>query len=145
MLVLYWYHRQFSEAASERYCQPSLRATLHTGLADFFSGVWAQGRTPVQRDQDYCRSLPSNTTSLIKVIICTSFFLPFSFVLSFTVSLSLYLNSISGSRLHSYPFLCCLFQEVRNRTLIVREIRTQWIDMWRISRTKLGSGTTPEN
>lgn len=94
MLVLDWYHRQFSEAASERYCQPSLRAILHTGLADFFSGLWAQGRTPIQRDQDYCISLPSNTTSLIKVIFCTSFFFPFSFVPSFSVSLiSLYLTS----------------------------------------------------
>ncbi|KAL3870806.1 hypothetical protein ACJMK2_038846 [Sinanodonta woodiana] len=40
--VFYWYHRQFKETAEERYCsKKEERDLLHTGLADFFSGLWA--------------------------------------------------------------------------------------------------------
>lgn len=39
--VFYWYHRQFIEASQLRYCNNA--ALLHTGLADFFSGTWANG------------------------------------------------------------------------------------------------------
>ena len=43
--VIYWYHRQFIEAAQERYCTDPTRLTsLHSGLADFFCGKWANGK-----------------------------------------------------------------------------------------------------
>lgn len=42
--VIYWYHRQFIEAARERYCQEeSSLISLHFTLADFFLGSWANG------------------------------------------------------------------------------------------------------
>ena len=42
--VLNWYHRQFIEAARERYCQNEEKlAYLHSGLAEFFSGTWSGG------------------------------------------------------------------------------------------------------
>lgn len=44
VIVMFWYHRQFYEAAYERYCGPSLSPIIHAGIADFFSGTWAQGR-----------------------------------------------------------------------------------------------------
>ncbi|XP_052082166.1 uncharacterized protein LOC127719866 isoform X2 [Mytilus californianus] len=42
--VIYWYHRQFIEAAQDRYCrgEPSV-TNLHTALADYFLGTWANG------------------------------------------------------------------------------------------------------
>ncbi|KAK3777081.1 hypothetical protein RRG08_008927 [Elysia crispata] len=42
--VFYWYHRQFIEAAKERYCndQESLKE-FHDGLAHFFAGTWSTG------------------------------------------------------------------------------------------------------
>uniref|UniRef100_K1Q937 Uncharacterized protein n=1 Tax=Magallana gigas TaxID=29159 RepID=K1Q937_MAGGI len=43
VIVMFWYHRQFYEAAYERYCDPSVSLIIHTGIADFFSGIWAQG------------------------------------------------------------------------------------------------------
>jgi hypothetical protein len=43
--VIYWYHRQFIEAAQERYCtDPTSLTKLHSSLADFFSGKWANGK-----------------------------------------------------------------------------------------------------
>lgn len=51
--VIYWYHRQFIEAARERYCQEE-SSTLHSGLADFFLGVWAKGKVI-----DECNKTPS--------------------------------------------------------------------------------------
>ena len=42
--VLYWYHRQFIEAARVRYCnQPEKNVQIHTALADFFAGTWSKG------------------------------------------------------------------------------------------------------
>ncbi|CAC5359591.1 NACHT domain- and WD repeat-containing protein 1 [Mytilus coruscus] len=38
--VIYWYHRQFIEAAQDRYCRVT---NLHTALADYFLGTWANG------------------------------------------------------------------------------------------------------
>ncbi|XP_061186244.1 NACHT and WD repeat domain-containing protein 2-like [Saccostrea echinata] len=44
--ILSWYHRQFWEAAENRYTKDeSTRLQLHTGLADYFLGRWA-GNTP---------------------------------------------------------------------------------------------------
>ncbi|XP_048740917.2 NACHT and WD repeat domain-containing protein 2-like [Ostrea edulis] len=51
VMVMYWYHRQFSEAAYDRYCHLQDRHTTHTGLADFFSGTWAQGNRKPYIDQ----------------------------------------------------------------------------------------------
>ena len=45
MTVMYWYHRQFIQAASDRYCQNP--TPLHEALADFFSGKWSNGRVSV--------------------------------------------------------------------------------------------------
>ncbi|KAH3895830.1 hypothetical protein DPMN_019997 [Dreissena polymorpha] len=40
--VLNWYHRQFTEAAHERYCADDAQnKRLHGNLADFFAGTWA--------------------------------------------------------------------------------------------------------
>ncbi|KAK3601003.1 hypothetical protein CHS0354_008112 [Potamilus streckersoni] len=40
--VFYWYHRQFKETAEQKYCsKKETRDLLHTCLADFFSGLWA--------------------------------------------------------------------------------------------------------
>ncbi|XP_060587443.1 NACHT domain- and WD repeat-containing protein 1-like isoform X3 [Ruditapes philippinarum] len=42
--VMSWYHRQFMEAAENRYCNDvTLNEKLHASLADFFSGRWANG------------------------------------------------------------------------------------------------------
>ncbi|KAJ8304435.1 hypothetical protein KUTeg_018018 [Tegillarca granosa] len=42
--VIFWYHRQFIRAATERYCSDKeLNILLHKGLADFFSGTWSSG------------------------------------------------------------------------------------------------------
>ncbi|KAH3692060.1 hypothetical protein DPMN_194937 [Dreissena polymorpha] len=42
--VLNWYHRQFTEAAHERYCADDAHnKRLHGNLADFFAGTWANG------------------------------------------------------------------------------------------------------
>ncbi|XP_060076014.1 NACHT domain- and WD repeat-containing protein 1-like [Ylistrum balloti] len=42
--VLYWYHRQFIEAAKARYCKPNVSVKINKGLADFFDGRWADGK-----------------------------------------------------------------------------------------------------
>ncbi|XP_071144810.1 NACHT and WD repeat domain-containing protein 2-like [Mytilus edulis] len=42
--VIYWYHRQFIEAAQDRYCKGETSVTnLHTALANYFLGTWANG------------------------------------------------------------------------------------------------------
>lgn len=43
MTVMYWYHRQFIQAAMDRYCENA--KILHEALADFFSGKWSNGRS----------------------------------------------------------------------------------------------------
>lgn len=45
LTVIYWYHRQFVQAAIERYCQNT--QILHETLADFFSGKWSNGIVPI--------------------------------------------------------------------------------------------------
>ncbi|OWF44316.1 NACHT domain- and WD repeat-containing protein 1-like [Mizuhopecten yessoensis] len=42
--VLYWYHRQFIEAARARYCKSNVSVNINKGLADFFCGKWADGK-----------------------------------------------------------------------------------------------------
>ena len=43
--IIYWYHRQFIEAAEHRYCSdPATLEKLHGALADFFAGTWANGK-----------------------------------------------------------------------------------------------------
>ncbi|KAL4232336.1 hypothetical protein ACF0H5_009907 [Mactra antiquata] len=45
--VLYWYHRQFTEAALARYCSDAEENKLrHQHLADFFQGRWAGTKKP---------------------------------------------------------------------------------------------------
>ncbi|KAK3726964.1 hypothetical protein RRG08_004057, partial [Elysia crispata] len=42
--VFYWYHRQFIEAARERYCSDQATVVdFHDGLAHFFAGTWGNG------------------------------------------------------------------------------------------------------
>ncbi|XP_076085339.1 NACHT and WD repeat domain-containing protein 2-like [Mytilus galloprovincialis] len=42
--VIYWYHRQFIEAAQDRYCRGETSVTnLHTAISDYFLGTWANG------------------------------------------------------------------------------------------------------
>lgn len=38
---MYWYHRQFIQAAMDRYYENA--KILHEALADFFSGKWSNG------------------------------------------------------------------------------------------------------
>ncbi|XP_071093648.1 NACHT domain- and WD repeat-containing protein 1-like [Haliotis cracherodii] len=50
--VFFWYHRQFIEAATDRYCtDPQLNQVLHGALADFFAGTWANGRAKAYLDK----------------------------------------------------------------------------------------------
>ncbi|XP_062592194.1 NACHT and WD repeat domain-containing protein 2-like [Saccostrea cucullata] len=49
--VTSWYHRQFLEAAENRYCPPKDLAFLHSQLADFFDGKWASEKKPY-KDKD---------------------------------------------------------------------------------------------
>ncbi|CAG0888380.1 unnamed protein product [Darwinula stevensoni] len=43
--VLNWYHRQFKEAAKERYFKnQSMALYFHSSIADYFLGVWGGGR-----------------------------------------------------------------------------------------------------
>jgi len=40
--VLFWYHRQFIEAAQTRYlADDNLNRQLHAALAEFFAGTWS--------------------------------------------------------------------------------------------------------
>ncbi|KAK6174034.1 hypothetical protein SNE40_017384 [Patella caerulea] len=44
--VFYWYHRQFIEAATDRYCSDiNIKEKMCGVIADFFSGIWANGKT----------------------------------------------------------------------------------------------------
>jgi len=54
--VVYWYHRQFIEAAKNRYCNEAANnEKMHAALADFFAGTWANGKIlkcqPNKRDK----------------------------------------------------------------------------------------------
>ena len=43
--IMSWYHRQFWEAAEDRYTSdPAVNHVLHTGIADYFLGRWAGGK-----------------------------------------------------------------------------------------------------
>ena len=42
--VTYWYHRQFLEAARERYCCDDITTQkMHTHVAEYFLGKWSNG------------------------------------------------------------------------------------------------------
>ena len=43
--VLYWYHRQFIEAAQERFLS-QLKLTIHSHLAEYYSGTWNKVKKP---------------------------------------------------------------------------------------------------
>ena len=45
--VTSWYHRQFAEAAQARYCPADKVKFLHSQLAEFFDGKWADGTYPL--------------------------------------------------------------------------------------------------
>ncbi|XP_076472592.1 NACHT domain- and WD repeat-containing protein 1-like [Babylonia areolata] len=50
--VFFWYHRQFVEAAFDRYCDDAtLRSAFHGAMADYFSGVWAGGKPKPYTDK----------------------------------------------------------------------------------------------
>ncbi|XP_021375216.1 NACHT and WD repeat domain-containing protein 2-like isoform X2 [Mizuhopecten yessoensis] len=49
--VMYWYHRQFIEAARSRYCGEKIIRHLHSGLAEFFSGTWSKGNKKSYTDR----------------------------------------------------------------------------------------------
>ena len=41
---MYWYHRQFKEAAYDRYCSDDAqRLAYHSAIAEYFLGTWANG------------------------------------------------------------------------------------------------------
>ncbi|XP_077984832.1 NACHT domain- and WD repeat-containing protein 1-like [Glandiceps talaboti] len=43
--VISWYHRQFKEAAQQRYLpDQKTRQLLHANIADFFLGIWSDGK-----------------------------------------------------------------------------------------------------
>ncbi|XP_041349252.1 NACHT domain- and WD repeat-containing protein 1-like [Gigantopelta aegis] len=49
--VFYWYHRQFIEAARDRYCSDeSETRKRHMDLAEFFSGTWSAGKLKAYKD-----------------------------------------------------------------------------------------------
>ncbi|XP_070552817.1 NACHT domain- and WD repeat-containing protein 1-like [Ptychodera flava] len=51
--VLYWYHRQFTEAAKDRYLADGYTTTLiHKYLADYFMGAWANGTKKPYKAKD---------------------------------------------------------------------------------------------
>lgn len=50
--VTSWYHRQFVEAAESRYCTKDTVKFLHSQLADFFDGKWANGKKKPYKDKD---------------------------------------------------------------------------------------------
>ena len=42
--VIYWYHRQFIEAAYDRYClDETTRKKHHLAVAEYFMGKWSNG------------------------------------------------------------------------------------------------------
>ncbi|KAL9973170.1 hypothetical protein ACROYT_G019587 [Oculina patagonica] len=41
--VVFWYHRQFIEAAQERYLTDEQRMKIHTNMSDYFLGKWSGG------------------------------------------------------------------------------------------------------
>ena len=47
-LVSNWYHRQFVEAARDRYLNEDVKKTLHHALADYFMGVWSDRVKPLE-------------------------------------------------------------------------------------------------
>nr|KAG5694295.1 hypothetical protein BaRGS_032013 [Batillaria attramentaria] len=50
--VFFWYHRQFIEAAEQRYCNDlDTRLALHTSLSHFFAGTWANGNPKPYTDK----------------------------------------------------------------------------------------------
>ena len=49
--VVYWYHRQFIEVATDRYLKVK-REEVHSKLADFFTGKWSSGSTKPYVDKD---------------------------------------------------------------------------------------------
>ncbi|XP_046556841.1 NACHT and WD repeat domain-containing protein 2-like [Haliotis rubra] len=49
--VFYWYHRQFIEAALDRYCSDAKDvAQRHRALGEFFSGIWSNGNAKPYTD-----------------------------------------------------------------------------------------------
>ena len=44
VLVNNWYHRQFAEAAIERYLSPENKMKYHQLLAEYFLGTWSEGK-----------------------------------------------------------------------------------------------------
>ena len=48
--VVYWYHRQFIEVATDRYLKA--KKEVHTKLADFFTGKWSNGTAKPYVDKD---------------------------------------------------------------------------------------------
>ena len=49
--VVYWYHRQFIEVATDRYLELN-KEDIHSKLADFFSGKWSNGAAKPYVDKD---------------------------------------------------------------------------------------------
>ncbi|XP_022342057.2 NACHT and WD repeat domain-containing protein 2-like isoform X2 [Crassostrea virginica] len=50
--VTSWYHRQFAEAAQARYSPADKVKFLHSQLAEFFDGKWADGKKKPYKDKD---------------------------------------------------------------------------------------------
>nr|XP_002734441.2 PREDICTED: uncharacterized protein LOC100378314 [Saccoglossus kowalevskii] len=51
--VLYWYHRQFTEAARDRYLRDHHpKSLIHANLSDYFMGAWANGNKKPYKTRD---------------------------------------------------------------------------------------------
>ncbi|KAL3313323.1 NACHT domain- and WD repeat-containing protein 1 [Cichlidogyrus casuarinus] len=58
--VIYWYHRQFIEAAHDYFLSDTqFRKQIHSNMADYFLGVWAGRKKPFQFPQYLVKKLVS--------------------------------------------------------------------------------------
>jgi hypothetical protein len=64
---MYWYHRQFTEAAEARYCSDQEQnKVIHSNLADFFNGTWANGNRFVTKIVDLIGTLNCKFVMLLQ-------------------------------------------------------------------------------
>ncbi|XP_052773919.1 uncharacterized protein LOC128212477 [Mya arenaria] len=58
--VIGWYHRQFSEAARERYLHDGIRKKAHAAVAEYFQGIWSERCKPLQLIKGKKGNYPQN-------------------------------------------------------------------------------------
>ncbi|OWF42885.1 NACHT and WD repeat domain-containing protein 1 [Mizuhopecten yessoensis] len=62
--VLSWYHRQFTEMATERYLSKDRAVKIHVLLADYFQGVWYKKRKALKLYKKKTASYPNAVRSV---------------------------------------------------------------------------------